>query len=821
MSWRLSRILAVATVVGLCPLLAWAVITAPTSLKAYIATNKNIVMAKVDKLYPEKPAVVLTVEEDLKGKLPYRRLAVRFEGDSDAKKLEHTPQLLKRLAPGLPVVLFMNPFGKKIPTFAYTNGTWFQLRGHAEEPGMARWELLHGEPYLRKAFKGTTEEMRKVVVDAVSGKAEPPEINEKEPPGFGPEAAPAKSGARGTGGPLFGVIPTLGVGAPLAILALLFPAVFGGVLVLFRQWTAFLTILSINSMLLLIRGLLAASIEWGWMTTATLRSPSLAWLFDDGVLWTIMTVVTALGILWCWRRQLTALSFGSPLIDVPRRTELMVLSILSATCVVMVAGMYAVAQPDFSDLAWGLTVTLSLGVVAATLYRLARPTGGLNLPLSTEGVMLGVALVAHVAIASLRWGGAAAVAGGTIDAPTTSTAATGLGVPELIGRRWVFPAKEAGVFVSTAYVDGDKVYAAAAHPAFKGGSVYCLDRRTGKEVWSFIDDGDMKEMLSSPTVADGRLYIGEGFHDDPNCKLYCLDAATGNKLWEFQTTSQTESSPKVEAGKVYFGGGNDGFYCLDAVTGKKVWQYPATPGGRLMRFGAAPLVFGDRVFCGTGVDRNKKDDPGETAIVSLDAATGKEVWKVPTSLPCWGAPVMKGSSLFVTLGNGDIFTDAPSPAGKVLCLSAATGRERWHYDLPNGVLEAPAVDADHVYVGCRDGHVYCLGRYDGALRWKTPLGSPVIATPALAPCPGYDATAHVFAAATAGKVFCLHPHTGAIQWTYTVSTGEKAHVSSSPRVVASRTTGGDQRHIIFGAGVGDLASGRAVLYCLEDVVRVQ
>src|SRR6185369_17286727 len=40
------------------------------------------------------------------------------------------------------------------------------------------------------------------------------------------------------GGLLFGVIPTLGVGAPLAILALLFPTVFGGVFVLFRQWLA-------------------------------------------------------------------------------------------------------------------------------------------------------------------------------------------------------------------------------------------------------------------------------------------------------------------------------------------------------------------------------------------------------------------------------------------------------------------------------------------------------------------------------------------------------------------------------------------------------
>ena len=54
-------------------------------------------------------------------------------------------------------------------------------------------------------------------------------------------------------GPLFGVIPTIGIGAPLAILALLFPTVFGGVFVLFRQWMAFITLISLNSTLLILQ----------------------------------------------------------------------------------------------------------------------------------------------------------------------------------------------------------------------------------------------------------------------------------------------------------------------------------------------------------------------------------------------------------------------------------------------------------------------------------------------------------------------------------------------------------------------------------------
>src|SRR5262249_36994055 len=78
------------------------VITAPRSLKIYLSDAEFVVMTKVDKLFPEKPAMVLTVAEDLKGKTPFRRLPINLSGDSEAQKEKHVPALLKRLAPDLP-----------------------------------------------------------------------------------------------------------------------------------------------------------------------------------------------------------------------------------------------------------------------------------------------------------------------------------------------------------------------------------------------------------------------------------------------------------------------------------------------------------------------------------------------------------------------------------------------------------------------------------------------------------------------------------------------------------------------------------------------
>jgi outer membrane protein assembly factor BamB len=433
--------------------------------------------------------------------------------------------------------------------------------------------------------------------------------------------------------------------------------------------------------------------------------------------------------------------------------------------------------------------------------------------------MLGVMLGACVLVAALRWGQESA-AGGQVEAVTGGAS----NAPQFLGKRWDFQhTSDAGLFVSTPLVAGDRIYAAAAHPAFKVGTLFCIDRNTGKEVWNFIDDGLLKQMLSSPCLADGRIYLGEGFHDDPRCKLYCIDAATGKKLWEFQTTGQTESSPAVAAGKVYVGGGNDGLYCLDAPTGKKLWQFSREPGGRLQRFGAGPTVAGGRVYCGSGVDRNEKQDQGETALFCLDADSGKLLWKTATTLPCWGAPVVRDGVMFIGLGNGDVFNDAEAPlkpAGQVLCLDAATGKELWRRELPNGVIGTVAVDVYQVYAGCRDGRVYCLGRTDGQERWHAELGSPVIATPALALRPPWnEQTAHVFAIASKGKIACLEPHTGQVLWAYTLDAPE-LHLSSSPRVVVTHTAEGDRRQIYFGAGIGGLTTGRPVVFCLEDLVAI-
>lgn len=816
---------------------AQALITALTPLEDVLKQSTFIVSARVASVDADKPAMVLVIEEDLKGKAPVRKLPILLKGDAEAKKKNHVPLLLKRVAPKLPILLFLLQQGNKYTAFAYTNGTWFQITGVTAD-GAVRWSLTHGEPYLRKTFKGSTAELKQTVVDGLAGKKAPPKPDTKEKPGFGPEVeTEKKSSRRGTsaGGTLFAVIPTVLVGGPLAILAMLFPAVFGGLMLVMRRWMAALSVLSVNSTLYLLQDLCRRWLADSWWGTPL-------------ALWVTMLSVTMFGILWAWRRHVAILAAKSlkktlpnltpfaalssessmgiqkelppqaaasaPLSDPahksgPGRGELITLVLLSAICLgmAMFSLPRSLAQLDL----WGKTLLMfSAGLWMATLHALSRRWAagrGVTLQpgLPGEGVLLWTMLLVGVAFSA-----------------TILSESSGAGISEQedglatgdwqLRVAWRFqPKVERCWIASSPVVDGERVYLGVVLPsAFKGsGAVYCVDRKTGKEIWMFNEDGNMKDVFSSPCVADGRVYIGEGFHQHADCKLYCLDAATGKKLWDFTTTSHTESSPCLAGGKVYFGAGDDGLYCLDAATGKEKWHLKG------LHVDANPLVIDNRLYGGSGIGDYHK----ETVLFCLNADTGEENWRMAVDLPVWGMPAVQGEYVYAGIGNGNFLASADQlekpekPAGAVLCLERATGKRVWSYEVRDGVLGRVCVDDKHVWFASRDRHCYCLDRREGKFRWKTDIGSPVLASPYLA---GRGDGKSLYVAGSNGLLNKLDPETGKIGWTFDAAkdAGLPATVFSSPLVQVREGRKDETRLIWFGCGLNEFT--RGALYCLEE-----
>jgi hypothetical protein len=177
---------------------AGAYIQTPISMKSVLAQTQMIFTAKVESFDPEKRTAVLAVDEHLKGKVPFTNLLLALDEDKKgAREYNRPSHLLKRLAVKQSVVIFADaregafaPIRRgNLLVLFYANGTWVQFAAETKADGPPRLPLRfhHFEPYLRQTFAGTSEEMRRVIVDGLSGKKEPPPHNPKETAGLGPE----------------------------------------------------------------------------------------------------------------------------------------------------------------------------------------------------------------------------------------------------------------------------------------------------------------------------------------------------------------------------------------------------------------------------------------------------------------------------------------------------------------------------------------------------------------------------------------------------------------------------------------------------------
>jgi hypothetical protein len=178
---------------------ASAVITAKLPMRQIIDDATFICAVKVETIDSEKLGAIFVVDEDLQGKFGQRRLPVNLRCDKEGEKTDDTNRLLKRLAPRLTIMLFITAKKNEknqvnsYDVLAYSNGTWFHLRAtKAPEGEKTVFAFMHCEPYLRRSFKGTTEEMKSLVNDVLAGVAIPPTINDKEAPGLGPEVMEKK-----------------------------------------------------------------------------------------------------------------------------------------------------------------------------------------------------------------------------------------------------------------------------------------------------------------------------------------------------------------------------------------------------------------------------------------------------------------------------------------------------------------------------------------------------------------------------------------------------------------------------------------------------
>jgi outer membrane protein assembly factor BamB len=236
-------------------------------------------------------------------------------------------------------------------------------------------------------------------------------------------------------------------------------------------------------------------------------------------------------------------------------------------------------------------------------------------------------------------------------------------------------------------------------PTVADGRLYVGDRdllardvETGDLDWTFEVESGAGGM-GTPAVVDGTVYV-RGHLDDPT--VYAVDASTGRERWRVELDAAAWNPLAVANATVFVADDASKMYALDAATGDTRWtRSPAAD----VEWGT-PVVGDGRLYARTG----------EQELVAFDAADGAEVWRHEVDAERIGAVAVADGTVFVAVSEG------------VRAVSASDGRTRWDWTRGPIYPGAPVVAGETVYVPA-DRTLYAVRASDGAERWRFETGS--------------------------------------------------------------------------------------------------
>jgi outer membrane protein assembly factor BamB len=238
----------------------------------------------------------------------------------------------------------------------------------------------------------------------------------------------------------------------------------------------------------------------------------------------------------------------------------------------------------------------------------------------------------------------------------------------------------------------------------------CLDAKDGKPLWTqqTLRYSPVHGAGGSPVLAGGNLVFSIDGTDKQT--VVALDRKTGKVSWQApRKTSPVKafsfSTPLLIAEKgqdQLVTVGSDVVMSLDPKTGREIWRVKFTG------YSVVPRpVYGDGVvYLSTGYD-----SPSVYAIKADgkgDVTNTHVAWKVKTGAPRNASPLLLDGTLYLAADDG-----------RVTCLDAKTGEERW------GEVVGRAYSASPIAAG---GLVYLLDEFGTATVFKPGASYDPVAT---------------------------------------------------------------------------------------------
>jgi VCBS repeat protein/FG-GAP repeat protein len=154
------------------------------SLQEIMNESTHILVAVVESVDKEKQRATLRVVEDLKGTSGWKKININFA----VGQFDHPALMMKRLAPGLPALMFYQQQGGSFAAETHCFGSWFQTHtGDGPDRDNVWWNFTHIEIHLQRTYSGPTPAFIQLVKDVLAKKKDPPAANPQQASGPGPE----------------------------------------------------------------------------------------------------------------------------------------------------------------------------------------------------------------------------------------------------------------------------------------------------------------------------------------------------------------------------------------------------------------------------------------------------------------------------------------------------------------------------------------------------------------------------------------------------------------------------------------------------------
>jgi len=260
---------------------------------------------------------------------------------------------------------------------------------------------------------------------------------------------------------------------------------------------------------------------------------------------------------------------------------------------------------------------------------------------------------------------------------------------------------------------------------------------------------DLRGVTGTPVVADGAVYFG-----DWDGNLHAVAADDGRPLWcERLAKTSITSTVLAEGGVLYVSDGAGFLHARDQASGRPIWSVQLESHANVHLFSSPVLVDGRIVIGVSGFElmMKRKDFTFRGSVVAVDAATGRELWRVWTTqddatsgagVSVWSSAAVDRKRGLIYIGTGNTYEPPPSPlADGILAIRYATGEIAWSRsfspeDVWNiGIKQKRGQDADvggapnlftvdgrdAVGVGDKAGRYHALDGDTGRPIWSTKL----------------------------------------------------------------------------------------------------